>query len=246
MTKSVIITGGTGLLGTELVSRLLGDNYNVITTTSKIEKISQPIHDTHNAIIKHVDFLNDHQIKNFEKYIKSVGKIDFLINNARCLNFLNSDDLGLCSVDNLIAEFRINVAVPMRLSNFLIHSGMAPQGIINISSQYASVVPNQTIYEKVSDMSPIQYNVSKAALNKLTKELAVRLAPFRTKVNGIAYGGIKGRASDKFVENYEAIAPHSRMLNLEECYGPLKWLMTDDSNTLNGQVIEANIGWTLC
>ena len=37
MTKRVIITGGTGLLGKELVSRLLADNYEVITTTSKIE-----------------------------------------------------------------------------------------------------------------------------------------------------------------------------------------------------------------
>ena len=107
MTKRVIITGGTGLLGKELVLRLLADNYEVITTTSKIEKISKPIHDKHNAVIKHVDFLNDFQIENFENYIKSVGKIDFLINNARCLNFLNSDDFGLCSVDNLMSEFKI-------------------------------------------------------------------------------------------------------------------------------------------
>lgn len=246
MTKRVVITGGTGLLGKELVSRLLADNYEVITTTSTAEKISTSIDDKHNAVIKHVNFLNELQIENFENYIKSVGKIDFLINNARCLNFLNSDNLGLCSVENLMSEFKINVAVPMRLSNFLIHSGMAPQGIINISSQYGSVVPNQTIYENLSEMSPIQYNVSKAAIDKLTKELAVRLAPFKTKVNGIAYGGVKGRASDTFVKNYEAAAPHSRMLNLEECYGPLRWLMSEDSSALNGQIIEANKGWTLC
>lgn len=246
MNKRVLITGGTGLLGKELVSRLLADDYEVLTTTSKIENLSQPIHDNHNVVIKLVDFLNDLQTEDFENYIKSVGKIDFLINNARSLNFLNSDDLGLCSVDNLMSEFKINVAVPLRLSNFLIHSGMAPQGIINISSQYSSVVPNQTIYENPSDMSPIQYNVSKAALDKLTKELAVRLAPFGTKVNGIAYGGIKGRASEKFISRYEGAAPHSRMLDVEECYGPLKWLMGADSSIMNGQIIEANAGWTLC
>ena len=47
--------------------------------------------------------------------------------------------------------------------------------IINISSQYASRVPNPNLYNSNSEMSPIQYNVSKAALNKITKELAVRL-----------------------------------------------------------------------
>ena len=75
MTKRVIITGGTGLLGKELVLRLLADNYEVITTTSKIEKISKPIHDKHSAVIKHVDFLNDFQIENFENYIKSAHEI---------------------------------------------------------------------------------------------------------------------------------------------------------------------------
>ena len=197
-------------------------------------------------IIKQVNFTDDTHIENFEKYIGSIGKVDFLINNARSHEFLKTDDFGLCSIDNLISEFKINVAVPMRLCNFLIKSKIIPEGIINVSSQYGSIVPNPSLYDKLSEMSPIQYNVSKAALDKLTKELAVRLASFKTRVNGIAYGGIKGRANKAFVRKYETLASHSGMLNLHECYGPLRWLMSTDSGIMNGQIIEANKGWSLC
>lgn len=246
MTKRVIITGGTGLLGEELVSRLLGDGYDVIATTSKHEKVDKTMDKFPSLIVKHVDFNNDTHIENFEKYIGSIGKVDFFINNARSLNFLKTDNHGLCSIDNLMSEFKINVAVPMRLCNFLIKSKIIPSSIINISSQYGSIVPNPLLYDNLSEMSPIQYNVSKAALDKLTKELAVRLASYNTRVNGIAYGGIKGRASHAFVRKYEALASHSSMLNLHECYGPLRWLMSDDSRIINGEIITANKGWSLC
>lgn len=246
MTNRVIITGGTGLLGEELVSRLLEDGYDVIATTSKHEKVDETMDKFPSMIVKHVDFKNDIHIENFEKYIGSIGKVDFLINNARSLKFLKTDDYGLCSMDNLISEFTINVAVPMRLCNFLIKSKIIPKGIINVSSQYGSIVPNPSLYNNLSEMSPIQYNISKAALDKLTKELAVRLASYDTRVNGIAYGGIKGRANHDFVRKYEALASHSGMLNLDECYGPLRWLMSDNSRIINGEIIAANKGWSLC
>ena len=246
MSKRVIITGGTGLLGSELSLRLLEDGYEVITTTTKREKVSELMNKAPGLIVRKVDFLNDADIKKFENYIESIGSVDFLINNARSLEFLKSNKIGLCSTDHFMSEFRINVAVPMRLCNFLINAEIIPEGIINISSQYGAIVPNPSLYDNLSEMSPIQYNVSKAALDKLTKELAVRLSPFGTRANGIAYGGIKGRANDNFIMKYQSLAVHSGMLDLHECYGPLRWLMSSDSKTMNGQIIDANKGWSLC
>ena len=118
--------------------------------------------------------------------------------------------------------------------------------IINISSQYASRVPNPYLYVNLSEPSAIQYNVAKAALNKLTKELAVRFADQNIRVNSIEFGGIEGRATDTFVQRYNSKAPHGRMLKLAECYGPIKMLLDNDSQAINGAVIEANAGWTLC
>ena len=82
MNKRVIITGGTGLLGTELVSRLLEDGYNVIATTSKREKATETMDKLPGLIIKQVNFTDDTHIENFEKYIGSIGKVDFLIKGS--------------------------------------------------------------------------------------------------------------------------------------------------------------------
>jgi NAD(P)-dependent dehydrogenase (short-subunit alcohol dehydrogenase family) len=245
LSSRVLLTGGTGLLGEQLVSQLLEDNFEVITTTSKLAKARRKYDDT-NLDIFHVNFLDENHVQRFERVLKSFDGFDFLINNARSLEFLESDNLGLCSSENLIAEYKINVAMPLRLVGVLMRLKKPLRGIINISSQYSSVVPNPIIYASPSEISPIQYNVSKAALDKLTKELAVRLSSYKTRVNGIAFGGIKGRASEDFITRYESLAPHSRMLDLSECYGTLRWLMSDDSMPLNGHIIEANAGWTLC
>ena len=115
--------------------------------------------------------------------------------------------------------------------------------IINISSQYASRVPNPNLYNSNSEMSPIQYNASKAALNKITKELAVRLGERKIRVNCIEFE-VEGRAPNDFVTDIMQSA-YSRMLEASECYGPI--VMLDKNNSaINGAVIEANEGWTLC
>ena len=67
--------------------------------------------------------------------------------------------------------------------------------MINISSIYGLVVPNLTIYESKNASVPVHYGVAKAALDHLTKELAVRLADHGIRVNAVAFGGVEGRAS---------------------------------------------------
>ena len=46
------------------------------------------------------------------------------------------------------------------------------KSIINISSIYGSVVPNLKLYKNPETESPIHYGISKAALEKMTKEMA--------------------------------------------------------------------------
>lgn len=242
----VVITGGTGLLGSELVARLLKDGYDVITTTTQSEKAGNFRIDDRNLIVRQVDFLNPVSREEFYTYLKNDNGFEFLVNNARSLKFLESDEEGFCTTENFAAEIQMNTIIPYELSVLAANSSSKLQGVINISSQYGGSVPNPALYDSKAVMSPLQYNVSKAALNKLTQELAVRFADQNIRVNAIAYGGIKGRANADFVQRYEASAPQVRMLNLNECYGPLKLLLDTETSAINGQIIDASAGWTLC
>ena len=246
MVKEIFITGGTGLLGKELVNRLMKDGFDVITTTTKDEKVGDYSAHGQSLTVRKVNFLDNMFITQIERIFEKSVNITAIINNARSLKFLETDGKGFCRPDDLMNEFKINVVVPYQIS--LLGAELVEQleTIINIDSQYASRVPNPNIYEKKIDASPIQYNVSKAALNKITKELAVRFADKKIRVNCIEYGGIMGRAPRSFVKRYNDKVPHGRMLDVKECYGPVKMLLDPDSICVNGAILEANAGWTIC
>jgi NAD(P)-dependent dehydrogenase (short-subunit alcohol dehydrogenase family) len=243
--KVIFITGGTGLLGSEVVDRLLRDGFDVISTTTSDEKVCDCVKYGQRLKIIKINFMNS----DFEQIIIELfqkSNIYAIINNARSFEYLKTNSNGFCSAEDLQNEFYMNVIVPYRLALLAFEFNKVLEIIINISSQYARRVPNPYLYNAKSEISPIQYNVSKAALNKITKELAVRFFEKKIRVNCIEYGGIEGRASNSFVEKYNSRSPHGKMLKLNECYGPIKTLLDPDNCSINGAVIVANSGWTLC
>ena len=246
MASEVFISGGTGLIGSEIVDQLLRDGYDVITTTTTKKKAGDFVKYGRKLTIETIDFVS----LNFDDCLADLfskrKKLMAIINNARSLKFLKTDDQGLCNPDNLINEFNFDVVVPYKISLMAVELIANLETIINISSQYASRDPNPNLYTSNSEMSPIQYNVAKAALNKITKELAVRFGERKIRVNCIEFGGVEGRATNYFVDHYNAKAPQSRMLKASECYGPVKMLLDKNNSAINGAVIEANAGWTLC
>ena len=93
--------------------------------------------------------------------------------------------------------------------------------------------------------SPIHYGVIKAALNHLTKELAVRLANKNILVNAVAYGGVEGRADGEFIARYKELCPKGRMLKSEEIAGIVSYLLLSADDMLTGQVIALDGGWSV-
>ena len=246
MASEVFVSGGTGLIGSEIVDQLMRDGFDVITTTTTKKKAGDFVKHSRKLRVERIDFTNSDFADRLENIFSNNKALVAIINNARSLKFFETNDQGLCQPDDLISEFNLDVVIPYKISLMAVELVPNLETIINISSQYASRVPNPNLYNSNSEMSPIQYNVSKAALNKITKELAVRLGERKIRVNCIEFGGVEGRAPNAFINRYNAKAPHSRMLKASECYGPIKMLLDKNNSAINGAVIEANAGWTLC
>jgi len=82
-------------------------------------------------------------------------------------------------------------------------------------------------------------------LNHLTKELAVRLANRGVRVNAVAFGGVEGRASAEFRNNYSNLSPNQRMLTEDDLFGPIELLISDQCNAITGEIVTVDGGWTL-
>ncbi len=93
--------------------------------------------------------------------------------------------------------------------------------------------------------------VSKAAIEALTRYLAVELAPYGITVNAISPGVIETEALDFFpskdeiIANAKARTPAGRLVTAEEVARITAWLCSDDAAMIVGQTIVIDGGYAL-
>lgn len=253
MIKTVILTGGTGLIGTELTLYLLKEGYKVIVSSRGTDKgkfisVNKLEEYKDNFEILELDYFKNSSVSNFvRELIRLKIYPDSIIHNARSLDTLKIGKNGESSVENLLGEYRVGVVGPYELNNSILNSsiGNKLRNIIIISSIYGIVGPVPSLYEDFKEQSPIQYGVTKAAQIHLAKELAIRLADDGIRVNTISYGGVEGRADEKFKERYSKFTPLKRMLNLKEVVKPVGFLLSDGASGMTGHNLIIDGGWTI-
>ena len=250
--KTIFITGATGHIGKEYIYKLSSLGHNIIFTSrnkKKSDKIIKEAKKIGPAKIEciNVDLENKNYISIIEKHlIKNKIFPEILINNARNKKNLKLSKNGKLKRVYWESEFLLNVIVPYELSmHFSLKKNSCLKKIINISSIYGVVAPNINIYDNFLIESPINYGTTKAALIHLTKELAVRLAKYEISVNTISYGGVRGNENKNLRNKYSILSPENKMLDIQEVSGALKFLISNDSSSINGHNILVDGGWTV-
>lgn len=251
MSRTILLTGATGKLGKVLVGHFLSVGDTVIAlgrSAAKLNELSKlfPLW-TARLHIFEVDLMSESLVSILNEGLLGEGlEPDCLINNARSLQFLGLDALGMPTNECFLNEFKLGVVVPYQLTMGLaIKRNSRLRSVVNIGSMYGSVAPNPRLYKDAFNQSPIQYGVSKAALEQLTKELAVRLAKNRVRVNCVAFGGVEGRVDEEFKGRYADLCPAGRMLDENEIPGPIDMLLSESASGINGHVLMVDGGWTL-
>ena len=121
-----------------------------------------------------------------------------------------------------------------------VNSGLLKKGssIINISSVYGVVSPDQRIYGDTGLNSSLVYGSSKAGVIQLTKYLATYLADRGIRVNCISPGGIFNNQPEYFLQRYVKKTPLGRMGAVEDIIGAIVFL---SSEKVSGYITGANI-----
>lgn len=121
--------------------------------------------------------------------------------------------------------------------------------IINVSSIYGMLSPDQRIYEFRREageefVKPVAYSVSKSALYNLTRYLATYWARDGVRVNTLTLAGIANDQPVEFVDAYTSRMPIGRMMDVSEAVGAVVFLAADGSSYVTGSNLVVDGGWS--
>lgn len=116
--------------------------------------------------------------------------------------------------------------------------------MILFSSIYGHKAPDFEIYPGSGvPKTPLEYAMSKAAVEQATRYLAQQLKIDNIQVNCIAPGGVLNGHSQEFQRNYET-SGGAPMIETRNILTVVDMLLHPD-NAVNGQVITVDAGWSL-
>jgi 7-alpha-hydroxysteroid dehydrogenase len=158
---------------------------------------------------------------------------------------LNADDDAVTTLlnQNLISALRLSQLVAKRMIKQAEgrEEGMAGS-IVNISS----IAARRTHPELLA------YSVSSAALDQMTRSLAVALAPYRIRVNAVAIGSVMSaslkdalRGDAECRQDIESHTPLGRIASASELAGAVQYLASDASSFMTGQILTIDGGRSL-
>ena len=175
-----------------------------------------------------------------ETVAENEGKIDVLVNN-----FGTSDprrDLDIASTD---ADVFINT-VTLNLRSVFI----ASQAVLGYMKNGGSIINISSVGGCIPDISQIAYGTSKAAINYLTKLIAVHEAKHKIRCNAVLPGmtatdAVMERLSDDFRALFLKHIPLGRMALPAEIAAAVVYFASDASEYTTGQILTVSGGFGL-
>ena len=252
--KVIIITGAAGNLGSQYAEGLSQVGANVVLGDldyTKCKQLSTKLkkkYDVDPLPLK-LDLTKKISISNLvTKTIKKYSKIDVLINNAA---YQGNSKIRKTSFEEL-SLLDWNEAISVNLTGIFlacqqIGKIMKKQGfgnIINISSTYGLVAPDQRIYGDSGQNAASFYSATKSAVINLTRYLASYWANTGIRINTLSPGGVKRTQTKSFIKNYSKKTMLGRMAERDEYVGAMIFLASDASSYMTGSNLIIDGGWT--
>ena len=239
--KVILVTASTRGIGLAIVKKCAQEGARVYMAARDMERAQEIANSMNGVKCVYNDATKPETfISMVEDVIQDAGRMDVLVNNFGTSN--PGKDLDFANTDSQV--FLDTVSLNLRsvfMASQAAANHMAKQGggsIINISS-VGGLVP---------DISQVAYGTSKAAINYLTKLIAVQEAKHRIRCNAVLPGmtateAVERHLSDEFRNLFLRHIPLGRMGLPEEIAEAVCYFASDASAYTTGQIFTVSGGF---
>ncbi|HHF3116525.1 TPA: SDR family NAD(P)-dependent oxidoreductase [Vibrio alginolyticus] len=239
--KTAIVTGAAGGIGQAIIAKLREQGAKVLAVDISEQSLQMYTSFDSKQLGTFVADVTDYQqVEAMVKYaVELFGSLDIMVNNA-----------GIGAPKPLLDHDPIADFEPISKVN---QNGVY-YGILAAGRQFQAqgtpgvILNTSSVYARMASEMTFTYNVSKAAVDMMTKCAALELAPLGIRVCAVA----PGRVDTPMLRQYEEIGlwDHIRKEQMrqnftqpEEIADVVAFLVSEKANCINGCTISASDGF---
>ncbi|MBN2240950.1 MAG: SDR family oxidoreductase [Dehalococcoidales bacterium] len=242
--KVALITGGSRGIGKATTMRLASEGADVVIVCLRKRSVAEETAAAARelgvqALVIRANLAEPDKIEEvFAEIKEKFGRLDILVNNAASGIARSAMDLEF---DNFDWTMNVNARAALLCSQQAVPLMKDGGVIVNISSLGSRLVT--PVYTAVG--------VSKAALEALTRYLAIELAPKNIRVNAVSAAAVNTETMKLYTSDPNlprsivTTTPAGRMVEPEDMAKVVSFLCSDDSEMIRGQIIVVDGGMSL-
>lgn len=249
--KTILITGSCGRIGSAIADSLFKKkNFNLILVDSDKLKLNKQKKNFNSNSVKFL-LINLNSKKNidllFIKSLKLFKKIDTVIHCAYPKskgwgtrfellkeNFLKEDLFNHLGITIIFCQKILKHFLKFKSGNLILISSV--QGVQS---------PKFDHYSGLNMSSPIEYTAIKSGIISICKYLAKYYKKKNIRVNCVSPGGIEDNQPTKFKSRYKNSCNSKGLLSGHDISNAVLFLISKESQFINGQNIVVDDGWLL-
>ncbi|RZO38528.1 MAG: SDR family oxidoreductase [Rhodobacteraceae bacterium] len=252
--KTAIVTGAANGVGLAISRHFIQQGANVVLADMDEDSLKSEVNSLENEKGKAISFSGDLREKLTQANLLSAtidefDRVDILVNASR--QFLISDPLNSeeDSFETLLSQ---NLITNLRISQ-LIAKRMIRQAKIteDVSECVGSIINLTSMAGRRAQPEILGYSVSCAAVEQLTRSLAVALASHSIRVNAVCFGSVMSgslkdslRANGHLREKIISATPLRRIGEAKEVADAVQYLASNSASFVTGQILTVDGGRT--